>query len=116
MAIKKKVTNEQLGETFDFVRGYTDESGTTHKDFELREMNGSDEEAISKPEIKSNGAKIGRTLLERCCLRIGTIYKSEVKSQEWREIIQSLAVGDQDIMLLRLREISLGDRKYVCVK
>ena len=117
MAIKKKVTNEQLGETFDFVRGYTDESGTTHKDFELREMNGSDEEAISKPEIKSNGAKIGRTLLERCCLRIGTIYKSEVKSQEWREIIQSLSVGDQDIMLLRLREISLGDEietQYEC--
>ena len=87
MAIKKKVNNEQLGETFDFVRGYTDETGTTNKDFELREMNGSDEEAISKPEIKSNGAKIGRTLLERCCLRIGTIYKSEVKPQEWREII-----------------------------
>ena len=38
MAIKKKVNNEQLGETFDFVRGYTDKSGTTHTDFELREM------------------------------------------------------------------------------
>lgn len=117
MAIKKKVNNEQLGEAFDFVKGYTDKEGTLHKDFELREMNGSDEEAISKPEIKSNGAKIGRTLLERCCLRIGTMYKNEVKPQEWREAIQSLAVGDQDIMLLKLREISLGDEietQYEC--
>lgn len=119
MAIKKKTNNEQLtGEVFDFVKGYTDETGNIHKDFELREMTGSDEEAISKPEIKSNGAKVGRTLLERCCIRIGTIYKSDVKSQEWREIIQSLSVGDQDIMLLKLRAISLGDEietKYECV-
>lgn len=118
MAIKKKVNNEELGEVFDFVKGYVDESGTLHKDFELREMNGSDEEAISKAEIKSNGAKMGRTLLERCCTRIGTIYKSDVKSQEWREMIQSLSVGDQDIMLLKLREISLGDEietNYECV-
>lgn len=117
MAIKKKINNEQLGETFDFVRGYTDKEGTLHSDFELREMNGSDEEAISKAEIKSNGAKIARTLLERCCIRIGSLYKDEIKPQAWREIIQELSVGDQDIMLLRLREISLGEEietQYEC--
>lgn len=117
MALKKKVNNETQGDTFDFVRGFKDENGTLHTDFELREINGSDEEAISKPEIKSNGAKIARVLLERCCNRIGTISKSEVKSQEWRDIIQSLSIGDQDIMLLRLRQISLGDEietQYEC--
>lgn len=106
-----------IGETFELLQGYRDEEGVTHKEFELREMNGSDEEAISKNEIKSNGAKVLRTLLERCCLRIGTICKSEVKPQKWREMIQSLSVGDQDIMLLRLRQISIGDEietKYEC--
>lgn len=105
------------GETFDLLQGYRDKDGTIHSDFELRELNGSDEEAISKNEIKSNGAKTLRVLLERCCIRIGSIYKSEVKPNKWTEIIQSLSVGDQDIMLLRLREISLGEEiesKYEC--
>lgn len=105
------------GETFDFIRGYRDEEGNLHTDFELREMNGTDEEAISKPAIKSNGGKIVRVLLERCCVRIGTIYKEDVKASKWQEIIQSLAIGDQDIMLLRLRQISLGEEietQYEC--
>ena len=94
-------------ETFEFLAGYIDNGGNLHKDFELREIDGSDEEAISKGEIRSNGAKVVRTLLERCCTRIGTIHKEDVKSNEWREIIQSLYIGDQDIMLLKLRQISL---------
>lgn len=105
------------GESFEFLQGYRDKEGNIHSDFELREMNGSDEEAISKPEIKSNGAKVLRTLIDRCCLRIGTLYKSEMKPNKWTEIIQSLSVGDQDYMLLRLRAISLGEEieaEYDC--
>lgn len=104
-------------ETFDFLAGYIDKEGTLHTDFSIREINGSDEEATSKAEIKSNGGKVIRTLLERCCTRIGTIYREDVKPNEWREIIQSLYIGDQDIMLLRLRQISLGDTietEYKC--
>ena len=110
------MNNIELNE-FDLLAGYEDEHGTVHKDFAIREINGSDEEAISKSEIKSNGAKVIRTLLERCCERIGTINKSDVKPNAWREIIQSLTVADQDIMLLRLRQISLGDEletEYKC--
>lgn len=106
------------GETFNFIQGYRDAEGTIHSDFELREMNGSDEEAISKAEIKTNGGKVLRTLLDRCCIRIGTLYKSEMKPSKWTEIIQSLSVGDQDYMLLQLRAMSLGEEletKYVCV-
>lgn len=104
-------------ETFDLIGGYVDKQGTLHTDFDIREMNGSDEEAISKNEVKTNGGKIVRTILERCCERIGTIYKSDVKSSEWREIIQSLTVGDQDMMLTRIRQISLGqeiETAYKC--
>ena len=108
------VTN---GEVFEFIKGYKDKEGTLHKEFEVREMNGMDEEAIAKPDIKSNGAKVLRTLLERCILRIGTIYKEDVKSNVWREMIQELSVGDQDYALLQIRKISLGEEietKYVC--
>ena len=89
------------GETFELIQGYKDEEGTLHTEVEIREMNGTDEEAISKNDIKSNGGKVARTLLERCILRIGTIYKDEVKSNKWREIVQSLSVGDQDYVLLK---------------
>ena len=105
------------GETFNLLKGYRDENGIVHTDFEVREMNGADEEAISKKEIKSNGAKILRTLLTRCCIRIGTIEKAEVKESKWTEIIQSLSVPDQDFIILKIREISIGEEietKYKC--
>lgn len=105
------------GETFDLIQGYKDEEGTLHTEVEVREMNGTDEEAISKKDINSNGGKVVRTLLERCVLRIGTIYRDEVKSAKWREIIQELSVGDQDYILLKIRQASLGDEietQYEC--
>lgn len=111
---KEYVSN---GEVYELLQGYKDNEGTIHKEFELREMDGSDEEAISKKEVKSNGAKVLRTLLERCCIRIGTLYKAEMKPSKWVEIIQSLATGDQDYMLLQLRKISVGEEietKYQC--
>lgn len=113
----KETTLRPIGETFELIKGYTDKNGVTHKEFEIREMTGSDEEAISKTEIKSNGAKVLRTLIERCCMRIGTIEKSDIKNTEWREIIQSLSASDQDYILLKLREVSLGEEiesKYTC--
>lgn len=103
-------------ETCNFLKGYKDENGIVHKEFEYREMNGTDEEAIAKPKIKSSGALITRTLLERCILRIGAIEKNTVKPSEWTTIIQSLAIGDQDLAMLKIREISLGEELEVSHK
>lgn len=105
------------GETFELIQGYKDADGVIHKEFQVREMNGSDEEAISKKEIKSNGAKILRTLIARCCTRIGTYERDDMKESKWIDIIQSLSVGDQDYIILKIRELSLGDEiesKYEC--
>lgn len=106
-----------VGETFELIQGYRDADGVVHKEFEVREMNGSDEEAIAKKEIKSNGAKILRTLIARCCTRIGTYVKEDMKESKWIDIIQSLSVGDQDYIILKIREASLGEEiegKYEC--
>lgn len=99
-----------------FLKGYKDKEGTTHKEFEYREMNGTDEEAIAKPKIKNVGALITRVILERCINRIGSIDKEDVKPSEWVEIIQSLAIGDQDYAMLKIRELSLGDTLTVSHK
>lgn len=96
-------------EVHDLLAGYVDENGVTHKTFTIREMTGKDEEAIQKSDIKSNGAKVISTLLTRCTLSIGEISKKDVSPKEWENIIKSLYVGDQDIILLAIRKSSIGD-------
>lgn len=99
-----------------FLKGYKDENGVMHTEFEYREMNGTDEEAIAKPKVKSSGSMVTRVILERCITRIGSIEKESVKPSEWTNIIQSLAIGDQDFAMLKIREISLGDEFEVSHK
>lgn len=91
-----------------FLKGYRDEEGVLHTEFEYREMTGADEEAIAKPKVRENSAIVTRVFLERCLVRIGTIEKAKVKPNEWTSIIQSLAVGDQDFAFMCIRELSLG--------
>lgn len=104
-----EVLNEN-GETpeYDLEAGYIDENGVCHNTYTLREINGADEEAVSKGDVRSNGSKLVNVLLSRCCLSIGTIKKKDVGIKKWESIIKSLLVGDQDIMLIKLREISIG--------
>lgn len=103
-------TLNENGETpeYDLEAGYEDEDGVLHKTFTLREINGKDEEAINKGDIKSNTSKAISVLLSRCCLSIGTLTKKDLGPKKWEEIIKGLYVGDQDIMVLKLREISIG--------
>ena len=62
-------------EISNLLKGYKDEQGVIHTEFEFREMNGADEEAIAKPKVKENSAIVTRVLLERCIVRIGTRAK-----------------------------------------
>ena len=102
-------TNED-GETerLNLLCGYTDEDGVVHTSFTLREMTGRDEEAISKNDTKQNGSKVVSVLLERCVTSIGTLTRKSVGSEKWKDIIKGLYVGDQDYMLIKLRELSMG--------
>lgn len=96
-------------ETSKFLKGYKDANGVTHLEFEFREMDGNDEEALAKPKIAKNGALIIRTILERCLLRIGSIEKSSTKPSDWTMIIQQLTIADQDFAMMQIRELSLGE-------
>lgn len=91
------------------LAGYLDpETGVLHDTFSYREMDGKDEEAISKADVRSNSAKLANVLCERCVLSIGTIDKKEVGAKKWGEIIRSMYGGDIDYMMLKIREISKG--------
>lgn len=103
--------------TYTMLAGYKDENGTLHKEFTLREMTGKDEEAIGKSDVQVNPAKVALVLLSRCVRSIGTLTPKDVGKTKWEEIIRDLLVGDQDYMLLKLREISIGEEievEHVC--
>lgn len=96
-------------ETSKFFVGYKDDTGVIHKEFEYREMDGYDEEALAKPKVRNNSSVLMRTLLSRCIVRIGTINRDSVKPKAWDEMIQSLCAYDQDYAFMQIRILSLGD-------
>lgn len=97
------VRNEPL------LAGYVDENGVLHDTFDYREMTGKDEEAISKADVRANGAKLCNVLVERCVLRIGTLDKKEVGQAKWGQIIRNMLGGDLDYMVFKIRELSKGN-------
>ena len=104
-----EVNEEGETEKFNMLAGYVDADGVEHTTFTLREMTGRDEEAISKADLRHNISKLVSVLLERCVTSIGSLTKKSVGgSDKWRDIIRGLYVGDQDYMLIKLRELSMG--------
>lgn len=91
-----------------FEKGYRDEDGKLHTLFVYRDMDGEDEEALGKPNVKNDSYKIAETMLVRCLMQIGNIDKKKVSADEWKSVIKSLAIGDQDIAILRIREEAIG--------
>ncbi len=89
------------------LAGYVDKDGVLHTTFTYREMNGKDEEAISKADVRSNGAKMVNVLVERCVTQIGTLTKKECGAR-WGTIIREMLGGDLDYMAFKIRELSKG--------
>jgi hypothetical protein len=89
--------------------GYIDENGETHKSYVFRKLYGSVEEELGKPAYRNNGGKLINEYLAQLLVRIGSIKKKDVGPKEWGNIIRNLYTGDQDIIMLRLREALLGD-------
>ena len=95
-----------VGETFELIQGYRDQDGNIHKEFEVREMNGSDEEAISKNEIKSKEYKTIKTdqieeaVQDRMPDIIELIISVEKRSEILR-ILEDLSLEEKSIFLLR---------------
>lgn len=96
------VRNEHL------LAGYLDNDGVLHDTFDYREMTGKDEEAISKAEVRANGAKLCNVLVERCVTRIGNLDKKEVGQFKWGQIVRDLLGGDLDYIVFKIRELSKG--------
>lgn len=105
--------NKQLFEdtiTFDLEVGYKDKDGNVHKEVEIREVTGIDEENIAKPEIRGNVGKIITTLISGVVVRIGDLTPKSVGSRaKWEKIFRELPMGDRDKIMLESRKFSNGD-------
>lgn len=88
---------------FELPCGYLDSEGTLHKEVELSELTGNEEELLVSPSVPAHrrpGLMIGR-----CLKRVGTI----VDRGKLMVIADQLTVGDRMFILFALRRITLGD-------
>lgn len=97
-----------LEDEYEMLAGYKDENGVLHNTFVIRPMNGEDEEALARFK-NSTAAKLISAILERCVISIGSIEKAKTKKADWHKIIENLYVADQDYILMRIRETSIGE-------
>lgn len=105
-------------EVYDLLCGYTDKDGVKHTTFTIREMTGRDQEVLSRPDIRVNPAKALNVLLTRCVTSIGTLARKDFNNpKDWEHIIRSLYVGDQDVIMMQIRKMSVSDTlevQHVC--
>jgi hypothetical protein len=83
--------------------GYLDLEGQLHTAAEVRELNGADEEMLSRPEVMKSMARFTQLLLQRGVTRIGPYENPDNK------ILGSLLIGDRDMLLLAIRRATYGD-------
>lgn len=111
---KTEIKTDEL--TFDLLAGY--KRGDDYlKEVSIREMNGADEEAIAKAEVRGNVGKLITTLLASCVTKIGdgtaVFDKKSMSPAKWEQVIQNLYLGDRDLILLKLREFTYGDTMQI---
>ena len=82
--------------------GYVDRDAVVHREVELTSLTGREEELLAG-ERSREVASLVTTVLQRCIRRIGTI------STVSQEMIRSLLIADRQYLLLKLRELTLGD-------
>lgn len=114
--------NGECIEPLRFLAGYVAADGTEYVKFKCREMDGRDEEAINRRDIRSNGAKLCNVICERCITVLMTEDEEKTITRksagaDWGKIIRSLLTGDLDFAMFQIRRLSKGNEvtfKHKC--
>lgn len=83
--------------------GYINDAGEVIRTAEVREINGRDEEAISRA---TTPAKALLTILQRCTVKIGDEKVTE-------KLLDNLLSGDRDTLLLAILKVTFGSTPKV---
>lgn len=90
--------------------GYVHIDGSVYRDAVVRELNGADEEALSKPEVAKSQGRFMQLLLQRGVTQLGP-FDNPTNNQ-----LGSLLIGDRDILLLAIRRATYGNNFEVTVE
>jgi len=90
--------------------GVLDDEGACHKIVHLRELTGADEELLCERYVE-NGAHQVTRLLTRVIERIEGL---DVPIDD--QLTGSMLIGDRDYLLLRLRQIEVGDHVHQVIR
>lgn len=83
--------------------GYIDDNGLVHRDIELLQLSGREEELLADNKAVISASLVS-TIISRCVSRIGTISPVSV------EVARNLLVADRQYIMLKLREATFGER------
>lgn len=84
--------------------GYLDVEGNLHRECRIREINGSDEEAMAR-ELRSPTVNVPRVVdlvLKRCVLGIGTIESTP-------QALANMLIGDRAALMMAVRILTFGN-------
>lgn len=90
--------------------GYIDSSGTLHREVDLKEMTGRDEDLLSNPSSKNFVGSMNQ-VFANCITRIGSL----TEPHEIMAAIPKLRIGDRAFLKIQLRRLSLGDIYQVAI-
>lgn len=83
--------------------GLLDADGTINDEVEVKELNGADEEALSKAEVTKNLGRYIQALVKRGTVRIGRFEKLN------DDLLGELLIGDREMLILSIRRATYGD-------
>ena len=100
---QKEKGNKQMATKAKTQVGYASiELPASHKDAEIKQMTGVEEEILTDPKLSRNAGKLITALLESTVVTLDGIKPSA-------EAIRDLTIGDRDALLMELRKVSLGE-------
>jgi hypothetical protein len=89
--------------------GYVDASGAIHHEVELAALSGREEELLAARPGRGGSARQVTAVLARCVRRLGPV------APVGEAVIRGLLVADRQFLLLKLRELTFGDRVQATV-
>ncbi len=89
--------------TFKLPGGYVDENGDVHREVVLIPLSGKEEELLARNRGQES-ASLVTIVLGRCLQRLGAIVPVP------EDVSRRLLIADRQYLLLRLREVTFGDR------
>lgn len=101
---------EYIEKEYDLVAGWIDDEGNVHDTVVLREMTGAEEDIFIDRDYTASERL--EKVLSRCVQKIGGV----TDDQTIERAVEEMVVGDRTVLMIRLRQLSVGNEFRFQVK